>query len=522
MHIMTTRSFPGFAAGLLAVPLMILPARPALAAHPNIVVILADDLGYGDVHCYNAQSKIPTPNLDRLAAEGMRFTDAHAPDAVCTPTRYGLLTGRYSFRSRLKRGVLAPWGEPLIEAGRLTLPALLRQRGYATACIGKWHLGWDWPTKDGKPPSSTDGLGNVDFSKPIANGPTTRGFDSYFGVDLPNYPPYCFIENDRTVGLPSVAAPLQKGAINRPGPMLPGWSLTNILPEITRHAVRYVEDAVRRDKPFFLYFPLTAPHYPIVPTDEFKGRSQAGDYGDFVAQVDDTVGQVLDALARTGLAAKTLVVFTSDNGPECVEVDPGAYDRIRRYGHWSMDGLRGVKRDTWEGGHRVAFLARWPGHIPAGTTNSETICHVDLMATCAALTGKTLPRNAGEDSYNILPVLQGKKLKQPIREATVLHGGNGNFAIRQGNWVLIDAPSGDGNGGRRRPGEPAWFKQERGYTTNQFDGELYDLREDLSQRRNLYGEKPDMVRRLKALLEKYKAQGRSRPGPTVKGAPASE
>jgi arylsulfatase A-like enzyme len=516
-------SLRGWVAGLLClVAAAHGAAAPLRSPSPNIVVILADDLGYGDVCSYNAQSKIPTPNLDRLAAEGMRFTDAHAPDAVCTPTRYGLLTGRYAFRSHLKAGVLPPWGTPLIEQGRLTLPALLRQLGYATACIGKWHLGWDWPTKDGLAPSSTNGLGNVDFALPIANGPTTRGFDYYFGTDVPNYPPYCFIANDRTVGLPSVPAPLQKGAINRPGPMLPGWSLTNILPEITRRAVRYIEDAAQTPRPFFLYFPLTAPHYPIVPTAEFKGRSQAGDYGDFVAQVDGTVGDVLAALARTGLATNTLVIFTSDNGPECVEVDPGAYDRIRRYGHWSMDGLRGVKRDTWEGGHRVPFVARWPGHIPPGATSAQTICHVDLLATCAALLGTKLSPDVGEDSCNILPALLGKKLRRPIREATVLHGGSGNFAIRQGDWVLIDAPSGDGNGGKSRPGEPEWFKQERGYTKNEFPGELYNLRDDLEQRRNLYGEQPKEVQRLKSLLERYKAARRSTPGPPMKNTPASE
>jgi arylsulfatase A len=498
------------------------PAREPVAGKPNIVVILADDLGYGDVHCYNVQSKIPTPHLDRLAAEGMRFTDAHAPDAVCTPTRYGLLTGRYSFRSRLKSGVLGPWGQPLIEARRLTLPAFLRQRGYATACFGKWHLGWDWPTTDGHRASSTDGLGNVDFTKPIANGPTTRGFDYYFGTDVPNYPPYCFIENDRTAGLPSLPAPLQKGAINHPGPMLPGWSLTNILPELTLRAVRYIEDAAQTRRPFFVYFPLTAPHYPIVPTPEFNGRSQAGQYGDFVAQVDSVVGDVLAALARTGLATNTLVVFTSDNGPECVEIGPGAYERIRRYNHWSMDGLRGVKRDTWEGGHRVAFLARWPGHIPAGTTSAETICHVDLMATCAALLGSKLPPDAGEDSCNVLPALLGKKLRRPIREATVLHGCNGSFALRQGDWVLIDAATGDNNGSKTRPGEPEWLKEVRGYTANELPGELYNLRDDLPERRNLYAERPEVVRRLKALLEKYKAAGRSTGAPAANDSATAE
>lgn len=487
-------------------------AANTLNEKPNIIYILADDLGYGDVGCYNAASKIPTPYLDRLAGEGMRFTDAHAPDAVCTPTRYGLLTGRYCFRSRMKSGVLPPWGAPLIEEGRLTVPALLEQHGYATACIGKWHLGWEWPTKDSRPPASRDGIGNVDFSKPIPGGPTTRGFNTYFGVDLPNYPPYCFIENDRTVGMPSTAAPMERGAMNRPGPMVPGWSLVNILPELARRAVTQIEQHAQQepDKPFFLYFALTAPHYPVVPATEFKGRSRAGEYGDFVAQVDATVGGVLAALKRTGLATNTLVIFTSDNGPECVEIDPGAYDRIKLYGHRSMDGLRGVKRDTWEGGHRVPFLARWPRHIPAGTVSDETICHVDFMATCARLLGAKLPPNAGEDSYSLLPVLLGEKTDRPIREATVLHGGDGKFAIRQGDWVLIDAATGSGNGAR---GEPAWFKQEGGYQTNTAAGELYNLSSDLPQRANLYAQKPEIVSRLKALLEKYKANGRSTPEP---------
>lgn len=490
--------------------LVLTGSAAAAAERPNLVVILADDLGYGDLGCYNPQSKIPTPNLDRLAAEGLRFTDAHAPDAVCTPTRYGLLTGRYAFRSRLKSGVLPPWGAPLIEEDRLTLPALLRQHGYATACFGKWHLGWSWPTRDGRPPSSTDGIGNIDFARPIANGPTTRGFDRYFGVDLPNYPPYCFIDTDRTVGVPSVAAPQTKGGFNRPGPMVPEWNLTNLLPELTTRAVRYVEEAAKATpaRPFFLYFPLTAPHYQVVPAPAFKGRSQAGDYGDFVAQVDDTVGRVLEALARTGLARNTLVIFTSDNGPECVEIDPGAYDRIPRHGHRSMGNLRGVKRDLWEGGHRVPLLARWPGRIAAGTVSDEVICHVDLLATCAALLERPLPRNAGEDSYNLLPLLLGRASGGPIREATVFHSGSGKFAIRQGDWVLIDAPTGNDNGPR---GEPEWFKQERGYAPHSHPGELYNLRDDLAQRRNLYAEQPEVVTRLKGLLERYRTGDRSAP-----------
>ncbi len=497
---------------LLLSPLAGLYAAPA-SAKPNIVFILADDLGYGDLGCYNKDSKIPTPNLDRLAGEGMRFTDAHAPTSACTPTRYALLTGRYCWRSRLKSQVLGPWGATLIEPGRLTVAALLKEHGYTTACIGKWHLGWQWPTKDGQPPSSaTNRLSNVDFTQPIAEGPATRGFDYYFGVDIPNYPPYCFIENDRTVGIPSVPEAGLEDWIHHPfyhpGPMLPGWKLVNILPELTMHAVKWVEDSAKGDKPFFLYFTLTSPHSPIVPAPEFHGKSQAGEYGDFVCQSDWTVGQVLDALNRSGVADNTLVIFTSDNGPEVIEINPGAYDRAQRYSHYSMDGLRGAKRDTWEGGHRVPFLARWPGRIEAGAVSDEIICHVDFMATIAALLGAKLPDNAGEDSFSLLPMLLGERFTSPIREATVHHSATGKFAIRKGGWVLIDSPTGDDNGAK---GEPEWLKKERGYEAHTQPGELFNVRQDLSERKNLYAEQPEKVQELKALLEKYKRDGRSRP-----------
>jgi arylsulfatase A len=495
---------------LTALPLLFAGSLHAEAEKPklpNIVVILADDLGYGDLGCYNKDSKIPTPNLDRLASEGMRFTDAHAPSSVCTPTRYALLTGRYCWRSRLKQGVLAPWGNTLIEADRLTVGALLQKHGYSTACIGKWHLGWTWPTKDGKPPASgADRLSNVDFKMPITNGPTTRGFDYYFGVDLPNYPPYCFLENDRTVGIPSVPDGGLAELFNRPGPMVPGWKLVDILPELTRRAVKQVETAAKGGKPFFLYFPLTSPHYPVVPAPEFVGKSKAGAYGDFVVQTDWTVGQVLDALKRAGVANNTLVLFASDNGPEVTgEVKIGVYDRIREFGHASMGELRGAKRDVWEGGHRVPFLVRWPGQVKPGTVSNETISHVDFLTTVATLLGAKLPADSAEDSYNLLPVLRGEKLEKPLREATVHHSAKGRFAIRQGDWVLIDAPSGDDNK------EPDWFKKERGYVAHDQPGELFRLSQDLSERKNLYAEQPEKVRELKALLEKYKREGRSVP-----------
>ena len=357
------------------------------AKKPNIVFILADDLGYGDLGCYNKDSKIPTPNLDRLAREGTRFTDAHAPTSVCSPTRYAILTGRYSWRTRLQRGVLGPWDKPLIAAERLTVASLLKQHGYTTACIGKWHLGLNWQTKDGQSPSTRDDpMSNVDFTKPIADGPTTRGFDHYFGTIVPNYPPYCFIENDHTVGIPSVRDTGRADQFNIPGPMLPGWKLVNILPELTRHAVTWIEDTAKTQKPFFLYLPLTSPHFPVVPAPEFIGKSKAGAYGDFVFQTDWTVGQVLEALERNKLADNTLIMVSSDNGAAGRSYAP----------------LRGAKTSIYEGGHREPFVARWPGKIKAGSVCEDTICLNDLMATCAEIVSAKLPDNAGEDSVSIL------------------------------------------------------------------------------------------------------------------------
>jgi arylsulfatase A len=476
--------------------------RAAEPTKPNIVYILADDLGYGDVGCYNAASKIPTPNMDRLAKGGIRFTDAHSPSAVCTPTRYGLLTGRYAWRTRLQRNVIGPFSQPLIAKQQLTVPGLLRGQGYATACIGKWHLGWGWP----KPGDN----GKRDFSKPIPDGPTTRGFDLYFGTDVPNYPPYCFLENDHTEGIPSADAPVGRGAFNIAGPMIPGWKLVEVLPALERRAVAYIEKAAKGDRPFFLYLPLTSPHYPVVPSAAFNGKSKAGEYGDFVVQTDHVVGEVLDALKRNGVEEKTLVIVTSDNGPEITgEVNPGAYDRLKQFGHASMGNLRGAKRDAWEGGHRIPFIARWPGKIQAGSACGETICHVDLMATLAALLDVKLPPDAGVDSVNILPALLGAKRKAPLREATVLHSGQGKFAIRRGDWVLIFAPSGDDN---RKPGEPEWFRKERGYKAHSEAGELFNLAADPAQKHNLYATEIARVKELTALMERYVADGRSTPG----------
>jgi len=477
------------------------------ARRPNILFILADDLGYGDVGFLNPESKIPTPNLDRLAKQGMRFTDAHSPSAVCTPTRYGLLTGRYCWRTRLQRGVLSSFGETLIEPGRLTVPSFLKSHGYDTAAVGKWHLGWNWPTTDGVPPVFKDAKWNVDFSRPATDGPTTRGFDYYFGTDVPNYPPFCFIENDHTVGKPTDTLPVEKyqneknpafGALElRPGPMLRGWDFVEILPALTRRAVEYIN---KRDKskPFFLYLPLTGPHTPVTPAPEFRGTTKVGPYGDFVRQVDWSVGQVLQALDRGGHTGNTLVIFTSDNGPERY-----CYEHARISGHYSMAPWRGVKRDLWEGGHRVPFVARWPGQIKPGTASGELTTHCDLLATIAAVLDVPLPGNAGEDSYNMLPALLGRKRSAPLRPSAVLHSWHGNFAVREGDWVLIDHPTGDNNV------EPEWFQKKQGYRPHAFAGELYSLRQDPAQRNNLYSSRPEIVRRLKELLETCKREGRS-------------
>jgi len=478
------------------------------ATSPNIVIILADDLGYGDVGCYNPESKIATPSLDRLAGEGLRFTDAHSPSAVCTPARYGLLTGRYPWRSRLTRGVIGPWGTPLIETNRLTLPAMLHAQGYTTAAIGKWHLGWQWPTTDGQPPINwTNRHSNVDFSRAIAEGPTTRGFDSYFGPDVPNYPPFCFIENDHTVGNPTGLSNPED--FNIRGPAVPGWRSVNILPELTRRAVRYVEAAAqaKEQHPFFLYFALTSPHYPIAPTPEFLGRSGAGKYGDFVMETDWVVGQIIDALKRARLAENTLVIFTSDNGPEIDgEIGTGAFERIRKYDHASMGSLRGVKRDAWEGGHREPFIVRWPGHTPAGKVSDQFFIFTDLMATFAGLTGDTLPNDAAEDSVNMLPALLGGKIERP---AGVMVGISGKPALRQGDWVLIAAPT-----GRENPlpgGEPDWFRKQRGYTDDHEPYELFNLRDDPAQRVNRAATEGERVQTMLALLQKFQREGRSVP-----------
>jgi len=473
----------------------------------NVVVVLADDLGFGDPQCYRAESKIVTPHIDRLASQGMRFTDAHTPAAVCTPTRYALLTGRFAWRTRMKSGVLGPYSAPLIEPDRLTLAGMLKAHGYRTACIGKWHLGMQWATK--QPDVQLPPLWNrrfdqsqIDLAGPITAGPLTAGFDAYFGTAVPNFPPYCFIENDRVLGaVPD--RPKPNDMYGNAGLMQEGWDLHRILPSLKQRAETFVRQAADDERPFFLYLPLTAPHTPIVPNRQFLGRSRAGDYGDLVSEVDDVLGGVMTALAETGVADNTLLIFTSDNGSPARAGDPHLRGAnwaqtnavLRMFDHNPNAPWRGMKADIYEGGHRVPHVVRWPGTVRPGSLNDQTVCLVDWMATVAAIVGHTLPSDAAEDSFNLLPTLRDPR--QSVRDDLVHHSGGGMFAIRRGPWKLI---AGRGSGG--------WTRVKA--AANDPPGQLYNLDEDPTEQHNVHAQHPEVVEQLTARLRQYQQQGRSR------------
>ncbi|MBN2578906.1 MAG: arylsulfatase [Pirellulales bacterium] len=476
------------------------------AERPNVVIILADDMGWGDPQCYWPKSKIPTPNVDRLAGEGMRFTDAHSPTAVCTPTRYALLTGRYCWRTRQKKCVLTPYAMPLIDRKRTTLAEMFQRHGYATAAFGKWHLGFEWRRNDGKktPPAEKNIPDKViDLSKPYLDGPCDHGFDTYFGVDVPNYPPYCFLEDDHVVSpLPNQFRPATN--VSTPGRGQPDWQFDRILPTIKEKAVAWLRRhaAEKKDAPFFLYLPLTAPHIPIVPNEPFRGSTEATLYGDFVAEVDSLTGDVLNALEETGLAKNTIVVFTSDNGsPERNGKDgAGPFNScITDSGHDPNGPWRGRKGDIHEAGHRVPLVVRWPGRVRPGSFSDELVCLVDWYATLAAVLGQPLADDVAEDSFNVLPVLLEKDRPGPMRKSLILHSDQGMFAIRVGPWKLI-----------RGQGTGSFFTKDV-IAPDAPSGQLYNLTDDPTEQKNLYRERHDVVERLSKMLDEQIQAGRTRP-----------
>ena len=488
---------------LLLAPLADLQA----ADKPNVLIIYADDLGYGDVQCYNRQrGKIPTPNIDELAAQGMRFTDGHSSCGVCSPSRYSLLTGRYHWRTRLQSGIVGVFGEALIPPDRLTIGALAKQHGYRTAAIGKWHLGWDWPIAPEqrtlfdvgkKSPPITDAhrmAWSEVFSRSIGGGPITRGFDEYFGVDIPNWPPFCFIENDRLLGIPTEFLPaslLVNNQASVAGPALEDWKLEPTLPALGDRASAFIVRQVEARQPFLLYLPLTTPHTPLAVNEPWKGKSGLNAYADLVMETDALVGRVLDLLDKCSATDNTLVFFSSDNG--CAPYI--GTDELEKMGHYASGPLRGYKSDAWEGGHRVPFIVRWPELVKPGSTCSQLVQQADFISTFADILDAKLPDNAGEDSYSLLPLLQGDD--KPKRETAVNCSGQGIPSLRQGPWKLILAP---GSGGWGKGGDQSQPIQ------------LYNLANDIGEHENLAAAQPERVTEMKALLEKLITDGRTTPG----------
>lgn len=478
-------------------------AEGNVASKPNFVIILADDLGYGDMQANNPdRGRIPTPNMNRLVAEGMRFTDGHSSSGVCSPSRYTLLTGRYHWRTTLQSGIVPVWGQPLIAKDRVTVASLAKEQGYSTACIGKWHLGHEWPIAieqkalfsgfGGKPGGGgevvttvTDAhreIWNAVFSRRIPGGPTERGFDEYFGTDVPNWPPYCFIEGDRTVGIPSELLPsskLVKHQASLQGPAIKGWQLESILPALTARAEAFIQTQSAARKPFFLYLPLTSPHTPLAVNTEWKGKSNLNsDYADLVMETDTAIGRVLAALKTAGVEDNTFVMLTSDNG--CASYI--GVKHLEMQGHYPSGPLRDYKASVYEGGHRVPFVVKWPGVVKAGSVCRQLVHQADTIATMAEIFGTKLPVNAGEDSFSFMSLLKGEQ--QPARTNAVSTASNGMPSFRDGQWKYVAATV----------------------------PELYNLDEDLAEATNVASLHPERLKEMKAAFEQLIRAGRSTPG----------
>ncbi|MGJ8696184.1 MAG: sulfatase family protein [Verrucomicrobiaceae bacterium] len=486
------------------------------AKQPNVLILYADDLGFGDLGCYNKDSKIPTPHLDQFAKESMQFTDGHSSSGICTPSRYALLTGRHHWRDF--HGIVNAFGGSVFKAEGLTLPEMMKEKGYDTAAIGKWHLGWDWEAikkpgakavtvVDGKRKKPQFGPEDFDWSKSIPDGPLAHGFDYYFGDTVINFPPYCWIENDKVVKAPDTLMDtakwkkIKEGNWEcRPGPMTSDWDPYENIPTTTRKGVEYIKKQAKTEKPFFLFFAYPSPHAPIIPNDEFDGKSEAGPYGDFVYETDDSIGQLLKALEESGQAEETIVIFSADNGSERY-----AYARDEKYGHWSSHPFRGLKRDIYEGGHHVPFMVRYPGVTKAGSVSDALVSQIDVMATLAAVTGFELPeKNAAEDSHDLLPLLKGEV--ESVRTSHVHNTNQGAYAIRVGEWILVVAKTG------YHSGRNAGWEERHGYPKDDKGPvELYHFKNDPGQRVNLAAKHPGRVKAMTALLEKIREQGYSAP-----------
>jgi len=485
---------------------------------PNILIILADDLGYGDVSCYNAESKVQTPHLDKLAAQGMRFTDAHSASTVCTPTRYSLMTGRMCFRTGY-RGVFTGVGGPcLIEPQRLTLPELMKEHGYATAMFGKWHVGLTAYDADGKP-IHAGGVGNVkrvDYDRPIDGGPVDHGFDHFYGTACCPTTDwlYAYIDGKRVPVPPTGRIDKSPYPNNHyTGDFRPGWAAPNfdaaevdlVFLEKSRAFLREHVKA-NADQPFFLFHSMQAVHLPSIPAKPFRGKTDAGPHGDFIHEMDWVVGQLMAELDALGVAENTVVIFCSDNGPEV----PTVLDMRATYEHDGARPWRGVKRDQWEGGHRTPFIVRWPAKVKAGATSDQLLNLTDLFATCAAIAGADVPNDAAEDSYNMLPALFGKAGDKSIRPYMISQTISNALAIRRGDWKYLDHK---GSGGNNYEREGKWGMKQYVIpdTAPDAPGQLYNLVDDPGETINRSGKHPEIVAELKALLEQLKASGRSAP-----------
>ncbi len=454
---------------------------------PNILMILADDMGHGDPGCYNRASKVPTPNIDRLAADGMQFSNAYCPDAICTPTRYSLLTGRYCWRTHLKSSVLANWEPPLIEPERLTLPGMLKMTGYHTAGLGKWHLGANYKTTDGKPPAGkgkwgSRGMGaNLDLSAGIKDGPPDRGFDKWYGFICASEA--LVFDQNRAVGWFTDKQAVPAKTITD---ALPSMEVSEFLPDITRRAVDYIDERAKSDQPFFLYFAPYVPHVPLTVEEKFRGRTQAGDYGDYVHELDHYTGVLLDALEKTGQAENTLVLFGSDNGSQFADSGEG---------HRPNAPFSGQKKMVLEGGVRTPLLVRWPGRIAAGSQSDQLIALNDVIATVAGIIGSKIPDGMAEDSFDLSGVLLGRSSEGP-RDCVVVKSRAHLYGLREGKWKYIDGP---GTGLGKRGGR------------DEQPSQLYDLNADPKEEKNLLNVYPDVAERLKARLHTImKANGQAR------------